>query len=164
MGRTIVVLVSAVLTAASATTVSAQAQRTRLFVTGFPVSFPTPTGADFANGFIVSATATTFSVDAQTGTRSQRTATVSIRCALPCPTNGGPKPLATLKWRRADLSTWNTLTTSDVQVEQRAMVRQGQNDPWSNQIFWRFDLDWGADQPGSATAFNVVFTLTVTVP
>ena len=139
----------------------ASGQITGLSVTGFPVTFPPVTGSHFAAGFIDGTGATTFSVDARAG--GPRTASVSIRCGAPCPTTG-PKPLTTLQWRRADLGIWNTLTTSDEVVEQRSMVGNGMNDPWSNQILWRFTLDWINDLPGSTTTFNVVFTLTITVP
>jgi hypothetical protein len=139
------------------------AQNTQLRVAGFPVSFPVVTGAHFAAGFVDASNTTTFTVNAH-GSLSTRIASVSLRCNSPCPANGGPKPLATLKWRRADLPTWNTLTTSNVEVEKRTMILAGTNDPWSNQILWRFNLDWLNDPPGAATTFNVVFTLTVTLP
>jgi hypothetical protein len=143
---------------------SARAQKTILTITGFPLAFPSPTGADFFAGSITAAGLVTYTVDASTGTTGQRTATISIRCNAPCPQVVGPKALATLQWSRTDLGTWNTLTTTDTQVEQRAVFKGGLNDPFSNSIAWRFLLGWLTDPPGAATSFRILFTLTVTVP
>jgi len=140
------------------------AQRVNLNVTGFPIAFPTPTGADFAAGYIESSTVTTFTVDAQTGPPSLlRTVTVSVRCRTPCPATGS-KAAGTLQWRRADQATWHTLTTANSPIESRPMQRNTLNDPWSNSIVWRFLLDWQTDAPGPASRFDIVFTLTVTSP
>jgi hypothetical protein len=143
-----------------------QAQRTIFTVSGFPVTFPTPTAAELTAGAITSANAITFTVNAQTGNPSQRTTTVSIRCQAPCP-QSGTKSIGTLRWRRADLAAWNTLTTSDVVIETRPVFRNqplpASNDPWSNSLYWQFLVDWMSDTPGTST-FNIVMTLTVTVP
>lgn len=148
--------------------VRAQPNMTRLTITGFPLAFPSPTAADFNAGFITSANATTFTVEAQNGTTAQRTTTVAIRCEMPCPATGS-KPLNTLRWRRADLGTWNTLTTNDVVIESRPVWRgqplPASNDPWSNSLFWQFSLNWLADQQNPTEhRYNIVFTLTVTIP
>jgi hypothetical protein len=142
---------------------TARAQQTTLTITGFPIAFPSPTGSDFFTGYIDSAGSVTFTVAAKTGTTGQRTTTVFIACNGPCPT-AGPKPLASLQWRRADLLAWNTLTTTNVQVDQKLVFKGAANDPWSNSIFWRFNLNWLTDPPGVATNFRILFTLTVTVP
>jgi hypothetical protein len=149
----------------SATT-AVHAQKTTITVSGYVVSIA-PTGADFQNTFSTPAP-TSFTVDATTGPPIlQRTTTVSIRCAVPCPASG-TKALSHLKWSRADLGVWNTLTTTNVPVETRVVVRNSTNDPWSNQILWRFDLDWttdpGAGPLGVVTTFNIIYTLNVTVP
>lgn len=143
------------------------AQRTNLSVTGFPVNFAAPTGADFDAGFIESASAITFTVDAQTGTTGARTTTVSIRCAVPCPTTGS-KSVSTLSWRRAD-GTWNVLSTTDAAVETRVVYHKqplpDSNDPWSNSIYFRFALGWLTDPPNAtANQYSIIITLTVTVP
>ena len=140
----------------------ATAQRTRITTTGFPITFSAPTGADFEAGFIVAATTATFSVEARSGTEV-RTTTVSIRCAAPCPSTG-TKALSTLQWSRVDLGTWNTLTTADAQIEQRVITPNVTNDPWSNSLAWRFLLSWTGDPPSAASNFNIIITLTVTVP
>jgi len=139
-------------------------QRISLTVTGFPITFPTPTGADFAAGYIESPAPTTFTVDALTGSvQLLRTTTVSVRCRTPCPATGS-KPAGTLQWRRADQATWHTLTTTDTPVETRQVQRMRSNDPWSNSIYWRFLLDWGSDPPGPLSRFDIIVTLTVTSP
>jgi hypothetical protein len=146
--------------------VPAQAQRTIFTVSGFPVTFASPTAAELTAGSITSANAITFTVNAQTGTSTQRTTTVSIRCDAPCPATG-TKSMATLRWRRADQAAWNTLTTSDVVIESRPVFRNLplplSNDPWSNSLYWQFLVDWTNDTPGTST-FNIVMTLTVTTP
>ena len=144
------------------------AQRTRMTVSGFPVNFPSPAGTDFDAGFINSATGITFTVDAQTGTNTQRTTTVMIRCAAPCPTTG-TKPVSGLKWRRADLGTWNTLSTADALVESRPVFRNqplpASNDPWSNTLYFQFALSWVGDPPSATpNSYNIIMTLIVTVP
>jgi hypothetical protein len=154
------------LTALSCVSAPAQAQRTIFTVSGFPVTFPTPTAAELTAGSITSASAITFTVNAQTGNPQQRTTTVSIRCQAPCPQSGA-KSMATLRWRRADQAIWNTLTTSDAVIETRPVFRNqplpASNDPWSNSLYWQFLVDWLNDTPGTST-FNIVMTLTVTVP
>jgi hypothetical protein len=154
------------LVALSFVTAPAHAQRTIFTVSGFPVTFATPTAAELTAGTITSANAITFTVNAQTGTTSVRTTTVSIRCQAPCPASG-TKSIGTLRWRRADRAAWNTLTTSDVVIESRIVIRNdplpSSNDPWSNSLYWQFLVDWVNDLPGTST-FNIVMTLTVTVP
>lgn len=147
---------------------TAHAQRTQLTVTGFPVTFAAPTGADFETGEIVSAAAITFTVNAQTGVTTQRTTTVSMRCAAPCPTTG-TKSMGQLYWRRADLTTWNAMSTTDAVIESRPVFRNqplpASNDPWSNSIFFKFTLDWLSDPPSATqNSYNIIITLTVTVP
>ena len=150
-----------VLIAACALPSTASAQSTLLAVTGFPVTFAAPTAAELTAGVISSATPVTFTVDARTGT--SRTTTVSIRCAAPCPA-AGSKPMATLQWRRADQGTWYPLSTTDAVVETRQQIRRGLNDPWSNSVYFQFTLDWLSDPAGPANNYNIIMTLTVTVP
>ena len=156
---------SAALAAAAAMAAAAGAQNlsTTLTVTGFPVVVSSPGGADFLNGFIQTSPVS-YQVAATTGPASQsRSATVSISCTLPCPLSGAMS-LASLSWRRGDQPGWTPLTTSAAVVEQRSMVRGGMNDPWGNTLLFRFLLDWEADTPGTAAAFAVMLTLTVTAP
>lgn len=135
------------------------AQRTNLSVSGGTITFPAPTAADYVAGFIDAATGATFTVNAQTG--ASRTTTITIRATSPDLGNG--KLLGDLQWRRSDLATWNDITLSDAQVEQRIVINKGLNDPWSNTIFFRMKLSWTADAPGTYSA-SYALTLSQTVP
>jgi len=135
------------------------AQKTDLTVTGGTITFPAPTAADYIAGFVNSAAGATFTVDATSGT--SRTTTVSIRSTSA--NLGGGKVIGDLRWRRSDLATWNSITLTDAQVEQRIVVRNGSNDPWSNTIFFRMILNWTTDAPGTYSA-NYQITLSQTVP
>ena len=135
------------------------AQKTNLTVAGGTITFPTPTAADYIAGFVNSATGATFSVNAQTG--ASRTTTISIRSTSADLGNG--KVIADLQWRRSDLATWNSITLTDSQVEQRVVIRNGLNDPWSNTIFFRMVLNWTSDAPATYAA-NYQVTLSQTVP
>jgi len=132
------------------------AQKTTLTLTNATVTFPAPAAADYINGY-VDATGVTFQLAATAG--ASRTATVLIRATSA--SLGGGKVLGDLEWRRSDLAIWNPITTTDVQVEQRVMVKNGANDPWSNTIFFRMLLSWTTDAPATYSA-NYVITLSQT--
>ena len=135
------------------------AQKTNLALTGGTITFPAPTAADYIAGFVNSTTGVTYTVDAQTGT--SRTTTVSIRSTSADLGNG--KVIADLEWRRSDLATWNSITLTDAQVEQKVVIRGALNDPWSNTIFFRMVLNWTSDAPATYSA-NYQITLSQTVP
>jgi len=135
------------------------AQKTSLTVTGGTITFPAPTAADYIAGFVNSTTGATFTVAAQTGV--SRTTTISIRSTSAGLGNG--KVIGDLQWRRSDLATWNSITLTDAQVEQRVVVRSALNDPWSNTIFFRMVLSWTSDAPATYSA-NYQITLSQTVP
>jgi hypothetical protein len=135
------------------------AQKTILTVTGGAITFAAPTAADYIAGFINSATGATFTLTAQTG--ASRTTTISIRSTSASLGNG--KVIGDLEWRRSDLATWNSITLTDAQVEQRVLVRGVLNDPWSNTIFFRMKLAWATDAPATYTG-NYQITLSQTVP
>jgi hypothetical protein len=154
---------SAVLLAALvfvASPLAAQNPRTSLTLTGGTITFPAPTAADYINGYINSTTGVTFTLDATSGNQSHTT-TVLIRSTSADLGNG--KVIGDLQWRRSDLATWNSVTLTDAQVEQRVQVRNGQNDPWSNTIYFRMILNWTTDAPATYTA-NYLLTLSQTVP
>jgi hypothetical protein len=132
------------------------AQKATLTLTNATITFPTPTAADYINGY-VDATGVTFNLVATAG--GSRTTTVLIRATSA--SLGGGKVLGDLKWRRSDLATWNAITSTDVQVEQRVMAKNGANDPWGNTILFRMLLSWATDAPGTYTA-NYVITLSQT--
>ena len=68
-----------------------------------------------------------------------------------------------LQWRRSDLTGWNSIALTDAQVEQRIVIKNALNDPWSNTIFFRMVLNWTTDAPGTYSA-NYQITLSQTVP
>ena len=138
---------------------SLAAQKTILTPTGAAVTFTPPTAADYVAGHVDAATGVTFAITTQTGT--SRTTTIAIRSTSA--NLGGGKVLGDLQWRRSDLATWNSITLTDAQVEQRIVVRNGLNDPWSNTIFFRMLLSWTTDAPATYSA-NYVITLSQTVP
>jgi hypothetical protein len=135
------------------------AQKTILTLAGGTITFAAPTAADYIAGFINSGTGVTFTLNAQTG--ASRTTTISIRSISA--SLGSGKVIGDLQWRRSDLATWNSITLTDAQVEQRVQVRNGLNDPWSNTIFFRMVLTWATDAPATYSATYQI-TLSQTVP
>jgi hypothetical protein len=135
------------------------AQKTTLSVTGGTVAFPAPTAANYIAGFIDASTGTTFTVNSVNGV--PRTTTISVRSTSA--SLGTGKVIGDLQWRRSDLATWNSITLTDAQVEQRIVINKGLNDPWSNTIFFRMLLSWTSDGPATYSA-NYQITLSQTVP
>ena len=135
------------------------AQKTTLSVTGGTVAFSAPTAADYVAGFVDASTGATFTINSLNGLA--RTTTVSIRSTSA--SLGGSKVIGDLQWRRSDLATWNSITLTDAQVEQRIVINKGLNDPWSNTIFFRMLLSWTSDAPATYSA-NYQITLSQTVP
>lgn len=135
------------------------AQKTSLTLASATVTFPAPTAADFINGFVDAPTGMTFSINSTQG--ASRTTTVSIRSISA--NLGGGKVIADLEWRRSDLATWNSITLTDAQIEQRVAVSKGLNDPWSNTVFFRMVLHWTTDVPATYSGTYQI-TLSQTVP
>jgi hypothetical protein len=135
------------------------ALRTNLGVTGGTVTFPAPVAADYIAGFIDASTGTTFTVNSVNGI--PRTTTITIRSTSA--SLGSGKTIGDLQWRRSDLATWNSITLTDAQVEQRIVINKGLNDPWGNTIFFRMLLSWTSDGPATYSA-NYQITLSQTVP
>jgi hypothetical protein len=135
------------------------AQKTTLTLASATVSFPAPTATDFINGFVDAPTGMTFTLNSVNG--AQRTTTVSIRSISA--NLGSGKVIGDLQWRRSDLATWNSITLTDAQVEQRIVVNKALNDPWSNTIFFRMVLDWTTDAPATYSGTYQI-TLSQTVP
>jgi hypothetical protein len=133
------------------------AQKTTLTLANATVTFPTPTAADYINGYVDAATGVTFTLNATAG--GARTTAILVRATSA--SLGGGKVLSDLEWRRSDLATWSAITSTDVQVEQRVMTKNGANDPWSNTIFFRMLLNWATDAPATYSA-NYVITLSQT--
>jgi hypothetical protein len=137
-----------------------RAQKTDLTLGGATVTFPAPTATDYINGYVYSTGGVSYTIDATQGNVSHTT-TVSLRATSA--NLGGAKPLTDLEWRRSDLATWNAISSTNVQVEQKIMIRGVLNDPWSNTIFFRMKLSWTADPPATYAA-NYQITLAQTVP
>ena len=135
------------------------AQNTRVTVTGGTIAFPAPTAPDYIAGYIDASTGATFTINSLNGV--PRTTTTSIRSTSA--SLGTGKVIGDLQWRRSDLATWNSITLTDAQVEQRIVVNKGLNDPWSNTIFFRMLLNWTSDGPATYSA-NYQITLSQTVP
>ena len=151
------VVIALALTAAPLT---AQNPKTSLTLGGGTVTFPAPTATDYINGYVYSTSGVTYTLNATNGNASHTT-TVLISATSADLGNG--KALTDLEWRRSDLATWNTMPTTNTQVEQKIMIKGGLNDPWSNTIFFRMKLSWTADPPATYTA-NYQITLSQTVP
>lgn len=135
------------------------AQRTTLTLTGGTITFPAPTAADYINGYVNSTTGVLYTINSVNGVN--RTTTISIRTTSA--NLGGTKSIADLMWRRSDLATWTSISLTDAQVEQKPVVNKGLNDPWSNTIFFRMNLDWATDSPATYTG-SYTITLSQTVP
>jgi hypothetical protein len=138
----------------------ASAQNGTLTLSGATITFAAPTAADYIAGFKNSATGVLFTYDA-TGGGGSRTTAILIRSSSA--NMGGGKVIGDLQWRRSDLATWNNITTTNVLVESRSVVRDGLNDPWSNTIFFRILLNWATDAPATYSATYVI-TLSQTAP
>lgn len=152
-------LAAALLCGASAA--DAQNRRTVLDVTGLPLTVTSTSTTDFDAGSVTVGTVN-FSVDLTTnagGAFPTRVTTVQVRCG---PTCAGA--FDRLQWRRTDLPTWNTLSTTFVDIETRTATFDGVNDPWSNTIFFRHLLAYATDAPSGPTAYTLQFQLVVTAP
>ena len=156
--RTVALMVSFLIAPAA---LGAQGHET-ITITGANVTFSAPTAADFNNGYLPASGALTYTVKSAAGGNGiSHTSSVSVRSTAA--TLGGTKPISDLQWRRSDLATWNSMTTTAAFVEQRTIVRKGTNDPWSNQIFFQMLLSFANDAPGTHSG-TLVFVLTITTP
>lgn len=158
-GRTGLRLVA--ITAAALAVPRGTAAQVTLTLSGTPNVFPAPAAADYNAGFVLDPTGILFTVDVVGGAAALRTTIVSIRSSSA--SLGGGKALSDLQWRRADLATWNPMTTTNATIQSRQVRRNILNDPWSNTVFFRILLGWTTDPPGTYSA-GLVFTLTVTTP
>lgn len=158
MNRRVVVLLGALLVPGAL-----QAQGTEsMTLSATTVTFPTPTVTDFDNGFLTASTSVTYTVATSGGPPgTSHTATISVKSSSA--NLGGGKAIGDLQWSRADLGTWNSMTTTNATVEQRTLVRRGLNDPWSNTVNFQMLLSYANDAPGTHSA-TLVFTLTITTP
>src|SRR4051812_9916026 len=100
----------------------ARALQATLTVTNAPATLSVPIAADYNAGFVAGLIGISFTVDITAGGNNNRTTIVSIRSSSP--TMGGTKAVGDLQWRRADLGTWNSLTTSNVVVQSRTPYKR----------------------------------------
>jgi hypothetical protein len=149
------ILASALLVAAS----PLAGQAHTLTLANNAITFPAPTAADYVTGWINSTTGVTFTVNATATGGQASTTTVAIKSNSANLGNG--KALATLQWRRSDLvGAWNTITTTNANVEARTVTFNGANDPWSNTIYFRMLLSWTTDAPA---IYGATYQITLTV-
>lgn len=139
---------------------SAQNPKTQLTLGGGAVTFSAPSATDYINGYVDAASGVTYTINATNGSVSHTT-TILIRATSANLGNG--KALADLEWRRSDLAAWNTISATNTQVEQKIVVLNVLNDPWTNTIFFRMKLSWTTDAPATYSA-NYQITLSQTVP
>ncbi len=156
-------LLLAVALLGSSVAVDAQGnRRTRLQVTGLPLTLSATSTTDFDAGSVTIGTVN-FNVNLTSNTGgggfSPRVTTVQVRCGATC-----TGAFNRLQWRRNDLAVWNTLSTTFVTIETRTATFNGTNDPWANSIIFRRLLDYATDAPSGPTAFTLQFQLVVTAP
>ncbi len=162
MNRVNLLLCTALVALARPASVEGQPVRNRLSLSAATISFPAVTEAHYDAGSVGATSSITFTMETLTGPPGpMRTSTVSIRATGA--TMGSGKPIADLEWSRADVGSWNGLSTTDVTIESRQFQRNGINDPWNNTVNFRTLLDWDDDGPATYNA-TVVFTLTITTP
>lgn len=142
---------------------AAQGQiRTSLTLSTTTITFPTPTEADYDNGFVNASTSivATFNDTKESGPLAgdQRTSTISISGSTT-----GSKPIGDFQWQRNGTGTWTSLTATDATVESRQIIVNTLNDPWAATVLFRSLLNWTTDAPGSYSA-TIVFKLTITTP
>ncbi len=138
-------------------------RRTNVTVSGFPLTVASTTAAAFTAGAVTFGT-TSFTVDLRTnsggGGFSPRVTTVQVRCGAGCPAS-----VAQVQWRRADLGTWNSLSTVFTTIEARtATFNNPASDPWSRSMEWRYVLLWATTPPSAQRQFSIDFQLVVTAP
>ena len=100
----------------------------------------------------------TFTVNSQNGV--SRTTTILVRSTSASLGNG--KAIGDLQWRRSDLATWNDMTLTDAQVEQRH-GQQGPQRSLEQHDLLPHEAGWTTDAPATYAA-NYQVTLSQTVP
>ena len=160
-----VIALVATLSLLTPSTAQAQSGRFDLTLRGGPLTFTSPTAADFAAGFALHPAGLTFEVDIANSAHPNTVfqSTVTVRATSPTlGTNG--KPIGDLQWSLGgSTGPWTALSLADAVVETRTVRRNRLNDPWLNVLHFRMLLDWATDGPGTYGT-SIVVTLTVTGP
>lgn len=139
----------------------AQAQQIRLTISGLPLTKVNTPPQDFLDSAAVYGTMS-FEVDVRSN-GPQKSTTVSVRCATPCPATGA-LVLSRVEWQLDGAGAWTPLTTAYVPVATRLAQRNVLNDPWTGNITWRYRLGWEDSPPSPTSRFNLQFQLTVAAP
>jgi len=141
---------------------SAQSQASvQLAFSGPPVSFASPTVADYTAARLETTAPLPFQISTTSEPTGSFTTTVYIRSSSA--TLGGGKSVADMEWRRGDESTWRALTTTDAIVESRVSNGTAQGHSWDNTIYFRIALRWTSDPPAIYTG-DLVITVSTTQP
>ena len=135
-------------------------ESTRIVVSGLPMTFTSPTAADFQAGSVTTTTTgsnvASYTVSITDGHRS-RSIVTRIQCGSPCPTIGSSTGIA-LQWRIAGAGgQWQTLTSTASNIEMFSLVDGGP--ARNNSIEFRMLTAWNA-APGQRS-FNVSIHMVV---
>jgi hypothetical protein len=141
--------------------VVAQAQTTDFVMSSAPITFPSPTLANFstwpasATGPVTDSVAVPFTVT-RSGAGTIRITDVLIRCTSVV----GGKSCADIQWRYGASGPWQSLTMTNVSVDSRWVIPGWINEPWSGTVWLRVRLDWNDPAPSVMTS-GIALTLSV---
>jgi len=144
--------------------VAMAAQSTDLVLSTAPITFPTPTLANFSSwpasaaGPVTDSVALPFSVE-RAGNPTVRETSVLIRCT----SVAGGKACSDIEWRNGPSGPWRALSLSDALVEARTVIPSVSNDPWSGTVWLRVRIDWNDPAPSVMTS-GIALTLSVFRP
>jgi len=140
------------------------AQSTDFMLSTAPITFPTPTLANFsswpasATGPVTDSVALPFSV-VRAGNTTVRETSVLIRCT----SVAGGKACSDIEWRNGPTGPWRALSQSDAVVEVRTVIPGQLNDPWSGTLWLRVRIGWNDPAPSVMTS-GIALTLSVFRP
>ncbi|HUQ47101.1 MAG TPA: hypothetical protein VM053_02530 [Gemmatimonadaceae bacterium] len=125
--------------------------------TGGGVTFGPPTAADFIAGSRNATGGMPFQITTtgEVVLMTQQT-TISIRSSSS--TLGSGKPVGDLQWRRSDQSSWNSVTTTNVQVQSWSSPGAEAGHTYTNTLFFRVLLGFTSAKPADYTG-QLVFTI-----
>lgn len=141
--------------------VVAQAQTTDFVMSSAPITFPSPTLANFSSwpasapGPVTDSVAVPFTVT-RTGAGTIRITDVLIRCTNVV----GGKSCADIEWRYGPSGPWQSLTLANATVDSRFVIPFWFNEPWSGTVWLRVRLDWNDPAPSIMTS-GIALTLSV---
>jgi hypothetical protein len=139
----------------------AQAQTTDFVMSSAPITFPSPTLANFSSwpasavGPVTDSVAVPFTVT-RTGAGTIRITDVLIRCTSVI----GGKACDDIEWRYGPSGPWRALTMANVTVDSRFVIPGWINEPWSGVVWMRVRLSWTDPAPSVMTS-GIALTLSV---